>query len=233
MPYLFTCGACGHEAKGWGSSLRRYCSKACQYAAMRRPVTVAMEAYTDRSGDCWIWRAGRTKGGGYGQVVADGKQRRAHRVAWELATGKPVPEGMAVLHTCDNPPCVRNDEQGAYVVNGISYPRWGHLWLGTVGANNTDRNEKRRYTPAYGDRNGSRLHPERLPRGDRHWRSLHPEKVRRGELVPHSKVTDADVRDIRKRYAAGDRIAHIARDYGLAWKTTKAIAMRRSWSHVA
>jgi hypothetical protein len=39
---------------------------------------------------------------------ADGIPRRrdlAHRLAWAEANG-PIPEGMVVRHTCDNPPCV-------------------------------------------------------------------------------------------------------------------------------
>jgi hypothetical protein len=30
----------------------------------------------------------------------------AHRLAWEAANGRPVPDGLLVLHSCDNPPCV-------------------------------------------------------------------------------------------------------------------------------
>ncbi|MFB9187253.1 HNH endonuclease signature motif containing protein [Dactylosporangium sucinum] len=29
----------------------------------------------------------------------------AHRVAWEVANGQPIPDGLQVLHSCDNPPC--------------------------------------------------------------------------------------------------------------------------------
>lgn len=84
---------------------------------------------TTESG-CWIWTAGRTPQG-YGVFhvgrEADGSARqvRASRFAWELEHG-PIPDGVCVLHTCDNPPCVR------------------HLFLGTKGDNNRDRTRKGR-----------------------------------------------------------------------------------------
>ena len=50
---------------------------------------------------CSEW-AGATYPAGYGRTT-DG--RRAHRVAWEEANG-PIPDGMVVMHKCDNPICV-------------------------------------------------------------------------------------------------------------------------------
>ena len=77
----------------------------------------------DRSGECWLWTAG--KSGGYG-VVGHNSQK-AHRVAWELTIG-PIPQGMQVLHRCDNPPCVNPE----------------HLFLGTNHDNMLDRQAKGR-----------------------------------------------------------------------------------------
>lgn len=57
--------------------------------------------------DCWLW-LGRKGRAGYGRFQAGGKgspQVGAHRYAYELANG-PIPPGMFVLHSCDNPPCV-------------------------------------------------------------------------------------------------------------------------------
>ena len=48
--------------------------------------------------DCWIWTAGTVKGG-YGLFGC-----QAHRIAYTLSVG-PIPEGLEVLHKCDNPPC--------------------------------------------------------------------------------------------------------------------------------
>ena len=104
-------------------------------------------------GPCWVWMAS-TKNKGYGQFVF-GKGgtpgfevHRAHRVAWVLATGGPVPDGMCVLHRCDNPSCVRPS----------------HLFLGTVIDNDRDMREKRREARISGDAHWSRQKPERLAR---------------------------------------------------------------------
>lgn len=53
---------------------------------------------------CWPF-TGWLNRRGYGQFSVDGRQQFAHRIAWALAHGSNVPEGMRVLHRCDNPPC--------------------------------------------------------------------------------------------------------------------------------
>lgn len=103
------------------------------------------------TGSCWTWGGCRVKG--YGQFSL-GKARRvyAHRFAYELAYG-PIPQGMLVLHRCDNPPCVRLD----------------HLFLGTDLDNMQDKAAKGR--AATGARNGVHTHPERVSRGEAHHRA--------------------------------------------------------------
>jgi len=53
---------------------------------------------------CWNWRGGQDRDG-YGLVRAVKLQMAVHRVAYEVWVG-PIPEGLYVLHSCDNPPCV-------------------------------------------------------------------------------------------------------------------------------
>lgn len=60
---------------------------------------------------CWPWLGAKTKEG-YGVLtihrpVSDGRKptsTTAHRRAFELTNG-PIPPGLEVLHSCDNPPC--------------------------------------------------------------------------------------------------------------------------------
>ncbi len=55
--------------------------------------------------ECWEWTGACGDGlDGYGRVGMDGRVLRTHRVAYELTYG-PIPDGLWVLHSCDNPPC--------------------------------------------------------------------------------------------------------------------------------
>ena len=65
--------------------------------------------------------------GGYGKEWRNGKTYLAHRLAYTDAYG-PIPKGMIVMHTCDNPACVNID----------------HLQLGTLKDNSQDMLNKER-----------------------------------------------------------------------------------------
>lgn len=52
---------------------------------------------------CKVW-TGSQNGSGYGERRINWKKYYVHRLAWEEANG-PIPDGMFVLHHCDNPAC--------------------------------------------------------------------------------------------------------------------------------
>lgn len=63
-------------------------------------------AKVDRSGgddQCWQWMAG-LHARGYGRLRWGGEPENAHRIAWMLTNGA-IPDGLHVLHTCDNLAC--------------------------------------------------------------------------------------------------------------------------------
>lgn len=86
-------------------------------------------SHVDKSGECWIWTASRVPWG-YGKTVRNREETYAHRYSWEMAYG-PIPDGMLVMHSCDNPPCVNPS----------------HLLLGTPKDNMDDMRAKGRWRP--------------------------------------------------------------------------------------
>ncbi len=113
-------------------------------------------ARVDTSGVCWVW-TGAKNSGGYGDIRYDGRKVGTHRVAWELTNG-PIPNGLWVLHRCDNPPCVRPD----------------HLFLGTNTDNMRDRASKGRTNQRKG---------EKSPHAKLTWASVREMRQRRQDGV--------------------------------------------------
>jgi len=68
---------------------------------------------------CWDW-IGASNPKGYGRFRMDGRNEGAHRASWIINRGL-IPEGLHVLHHCDNPSCCNPS----------------HLFLGT----NTDNRQ--------------------------------------------------------------------------------------------
>jgi hypothetical protein len=96
---------------------------------VRRSLEERLFEKTEWQGECLVW-TGYVNEDGYGRFSEGGHQGRmvmVHRVAWELVHG-PIPDGMRVLHSCDNPPCVLDE----------------HLFLGTQADNVQDMLSKGR-----------------------------------------------------------------------------------------
>ena len=87
---------------------------------------------------CIEWTGSRNLKG-YGILKSNNKRFRAHRIAWALFNNKNITEGLIIMHTCDNPPCVNPD----------------HLKLGTPADNMKDMCKKGRGGVAIGSKNGS------------------------------------------------------------------------------
>lgn len=92
------------------------------------PEDVFDTRYKKLDSGCWEW-TGTTNDYGYGIFLLPGEVPiRAHRFSYTRTYGQ-IPDGMVILHTCDNPPCVNPE----------------HLRLGTKADNNKDTAIKRRH----------------------------------------------------------------------------------------
>lgn len=128
---------CGAELRVRSEDLRHgkqlYCSRQCD---MRYPRTLAeWLENTKRSGDCMEWQGPLTNG--YGRIVVRGTIVHAHREVLRLSTGE---DPEAVMHTCDNPPCIN--------------PK--HLRSGTNRENTRDMVTKQRHA------HGEKVHTAKL-----------------------------------------------------------------------
>lgn len=89
------------------------------------------------SDGCWLWSGAQARGRAR-LCIRRGFMAAASRVSWTIANG-PVPDGMHVLHSCDNGMCVRPD----------------HLHLGDHATNMAEMSYRRRV-------NTTKLTPEQV-----------------------------------------------------------------------
>lgn len=172
--------------RGWGRCCSRSCANRARTQNMER-VSARFWAKIDKRGpdDCWLYTGGIGSTGrgvfGIGQKCID-----AHRVSWLLTCGE-IPDGLCVLHKCDNGRCV----------NPL------HLFLGTLADNIHDMDRK----------------------GRRH--------TLKGEADPKSKLTEAQVRQIRTLYRPYEfsqfKLADI---FGVSRTTIQSVLNGSNWKHV-
>lgn len=210
----------------------------------RFPLEERFWAYVEKidgPDSCWTWHAA-IDNKGYGRFSGRTGYMLAHRVAWELATGETLTSAEAICHTCDTPDCVRNDSVGVYSINGVDFPRVGHLFKATVLDNVADRDAKGR--AARGERSGMHTHPESRRTGDDHWTRAQPERLARGDqngMRTHPNVLSGEqngsarltwkiVRAIRDAYATGIRTQQsLAQEFGIGQNHVSRIIRNESW----
>lgn len=150
---------------------------------------------------CWAWIG--AKAGKYGVFTVNRRIVYAHRFQYERWYGKSIPDGMVVMHSCDNPCCVNPF----------------HLSVGTQMENIRDAVNKGRI--AKGKNHGLKKNPLAAARGER---------VASSKLT--SKQID-EIRSLYVKGTPGNKsqfsLSGLAKKYGVAHQTISKIVNKRSW----
>ena len=134
--------------------------------------------YTNQAArGCWEW-TGYKNDKGYGVLNLGGERILAHRFAYKLVAE--IPDGMFVLHRCDNPGCVRVK----------------HLFLGTKADNNADMTAKGRARRGT-NMDGTDNHQAKLNEAD--VRAIRASQESGPVLSRRYGVTNTTIWGIRKR----------------------------------
>lgn len=209
------CTECGATFYPSPASPVLRCGRACADRAKRRTLAERFNPKVVRGNACWLWGSALDRRG-YGRFAVEaGRYLAAHRVAWELASGLAIPDGHVIAHACDTPACVRNDDNGTYTVNGVAYPRWGHLFCAPQSVNLADMAAK-----------------GRASHGEHHAVVVAPH-IRFGEASNFAKTPEHIIRAILSRYTGrrGEQAA-LAREYGLSHQHVHRIVARKRWKHL-
>lgn len=110
----------------------------------RKPFEDRFWSMVNKTDTCWLW-TGHTGKRRYGYIFKDGKYLRSNRVSYEMHF-MPIPEGMVVCHTCDEPRCVNPE----------------HLFLGSHTDNMRDMVRKGRHASQVGINSRARLTPQQV-----------------------------------------------------------------------
>lgn len=117
-------------------------SKIGKYLALKpwrqEALAASFWGRVDKTSLCWLWTGSRN-GGGYGLMNIQWKAgaEAAHRISYFLHFGE-IPDGMVIMHVCDNPACVNPE----------------HLRLGTNADNARDCAMKGRTFRSIGSKSG-------------------------------------------------------------------------------
>jgi hypothetical protein len=127
------------------------------------PIEERFWRFIVKNESCWSWTGNKALG--YGRISTGKKPYvliLAHRLSWEIHNKQKIPDGMFVMHKCDNPECCNPE----------------HLIIGTPKENTQDMIAKgrKRVVISSGNKNGKSV--------------LNEEKVRfiRASDLPHAQL---------------------------------------------
>ena len=116
------------------------------------PLEERFWRFVKKSDGCWAWTGNKSRLG-YGRISIGPKSLgyvQAHRLSWEMHNKQKIPDGLVVMHMCDNPECTKPE----------------HLRVGTFKENTHDMISKgrRRTVAPTGEDNGKAILTEEQAR---------------------------------------------------------------------
>jgi hypothetical protein len=207
---------------------------------------------------CHEWTASRNPAGYglFGVKEADGEwhSRLAPRIMWELVHNRRIPPSLNALHHCDNPPCVNGWHVyiDTHAKNAQDAQKRGRLRVGEERSCLTneqvlsmrDLYRVGHTTTALGEQFGIESSAIWNILAGKHWKhlpaALDPAEIAilrqqhrpRGGTHWKAKMTEDQVREIRRLRHEGRSARTLAREFGISLTQTKDILRRKSWSHV-
>ena len=152
--------------------------------------------------NCHEWQGTKNKHGyGYFHVDKQRKMIRSHRYIWEIYNG-PIPNGMFVMHKCDNPCCV----------NVL------HLTLGTPRDNTRDKIIKKRENYCSGKNHYLKKYPHKVRKGERH----HQAKLTKEQVIAIRNSYQPTIITMKQ----------LSEKYSVSIGTISDIVYRKSWKHL-
>lgn len=199
---------------------------------------------------CWEWQGTKTTAG-YGVIRINYELKYAHRTVWEINNKTAIPKKGVICHHCDNPACCNPGHLflGTQADNLDDAREKGRLRVmkgqGHYNAKLTEDDiRKIRYLGSVDVTRkeiGKRFDVSRMTITDilnkRTWAHIDPEwespqSKKKGHSHPNAKLTEDDVREIRKLSAGGLSQRKIATQFSVSRGTIEPILKGRTWKHV-
>lgn len=212
--------------------------------------------YPGNDQDCWEWTAFRDRDG-YGHF----DKSAAHRLAWEFYNG-PIPNGLLICHTCDNPPCCNPEHLvlGTNVENMLDMKNKGRAAKGSNQGTSifTENDIKIMLTEIYNNQYQSMSEIafyyecsvtiiSNILQG-KYWQHIttdiaksfgvtlqdlkHKVTAKIGETHPGAKLTENDVRQIKTLLSLNKSKTSIATMFNISLTSIINIANGKHWKHV-
>lgn len=215
---------------------------------MKKSLQERFWSKVTKTEDCWKWN-GAKHPFGYGMLQKQNSYEKttASRISWEIHNGE-IPDGLFVLHKCDNPECTNPD----------------HLFLGDNGDNMRDKESKWRGNKRFDKDTCDTVATLRsmgvslrgLARAFAVDRNVIHTAIKAGVVrpstykpvanpKPHSpppifigsanhkaKINEADVLEIRRLRAEGLTYPQIAEKFAVGKAMISHICNRRCWTHI-